>query len=80
MGHIAPHRAWGVLRKCEPSPGSAGGLILHPFGWTLSPAPITAGCLPTIGLALGIKSHIDDLLAVGKRRVEFAPYLLHETQ
>jgi len=68
MGHILLYRAWDVLRKGEPLPDDIKEFVLHSL--RLEPPPpalIVADCLLIIGLVLGIKLHIDDLLVVDKR-------------
>jgi len=68
MGHILLYRAWDVLRKAEPLPDDIKDFILHSL--RLEPPPpatIVADCLLIVGLVLGIKLHLDDLLVVDKR-------------
>ena len=68
MGHILLYRAWDILRKGEPLPEDVKEFVVHSLGLEPPPpAPIVADCLLTIGLVLGIKLHIDDLLVVDKR-------------
>ena len=68
MGHFLLYRAWDVLRKGEPLPDDIKEFVLYSL--RLEPPPPTpnvADCLLIIGLVLGIKLHIVDLLAVDKR-------------
>ena len=72
MGHILLYRAWDVVRKHKPLPDDIKEFVLHSLRLEPPPpAPIVAGCLLIIGLLLGIKLHIDDLLVVDERYVEF---------
>ena len=68
MGHILLYRAWDVLGKGEPLPDDVKEFVLHSL--RLEPPPpatIVADCLLIIGLVLGIKLHVDDLLVIDKR-------------
>ena len=69
MGHILLYRAWDVItRQGEPLPDDIKEFVLHSLRLEPPPpAPIVADCLLIIGLVLGIKLHIDDLLVVDKR-------------
>ena len=68
MGHILLYRAWDVLREGKPLPDDIKEFVLHSLRLEPPPpAPIVADCLLIIGLVLGIKIHIDDLLVVDKR-------------
>ena len=66
MGHILLYRAWDVLGKGYPLPNDTKEFILHSLRLQ-PPAAIVADCLFIIGLVLGIKLHIDDLLVADKR-------------
>ena len=68
MGHILLYRAWDVLNKGEQLPDDVKEFVLCSL--RVEPPPpirIVADCLLIIGLVLGIKLHIDDLLVVDKR-------------
>ena len=68
MGHILLYRAWDVLNKGEQLPDDVKEFVLYSL--RVEPPPpirIVADCLLIIGLVLGIKLHIDDLLVVDKR-------------
>jgi hypothetical protein len=68
MGHILLYRAWDVVRKGESLRDDIKGFVLHSLGLEPPPpAPIVTDCLFIIGLLLGIKLHIDDLLVIDKR-------------
>ena len=68
MSHILLYRAWDVLRDSDALPDDIRGFVLHSFGLEPPPpAPIVTDCLFIIGLVLGIKLHIDDLLILDKR-------------
>ena len=68
MGHILLYRAWDVLKKGEPLPDDIKEFVLHSLRVEPPPpTPIVADCLLIIGLVLGIKLHVDDLLVVDKR-------------
>jgi hypothetical protein len=68
MGHILLYRAWDVIRKGETLPDDIRGFVLHSLGLEPPPpGPIVTDCLFIIGLVLGIKLHIDDLLVIDKR-------------
>ncbi|KAF9649519.1 hypothetical protein BDM02DRAFT_3128351 [Thelephora ganbajun] len=69
MGHILLYRAWDVLGKNEPLPDDIREFVLHSLKLEPPPpAPIVVDCLFIIGLVLGIKLHIDDLLVGDKSR------------
>ena len=77
MGHILLYRAWDVLGRGGPLPDDTrefilSSLLLRP----LPPAAVVADCLFIIGLVLGIRLHIDDLLVADKGWVHFVrvPY------
>jgi hypothetical protein len=68
MGHILLYRAWDFTSKGLPLPEDVKEFILHSL--RLEPPPparIVADCLLIVGLVLGIKLHLDDLLVVDKR-------------
>jgi len=68
MGHILLYHAWDVLRKDEALPDDVKEFVLHSLRLEPPPlAPTVADCLLIIGLLLGIKLHVDDLLVVDKR-------------
>jgi len=70
MGRILLYRAWDALRKGGPLPDDTKEFILRSL--RLDPPPpgaVVADCLFIIGLVLGIKLHIDDLLITDKRWV-----------
>ena len=67
MGHILLYRVWDVLRKGEALPDDIKEFVLHSLRLEPPPAPIVADRLLIIGLLLGIKLHVDDLLAADKR-------------
>ena len=68
MGHILLYRAWDVLRKGEALPDDVKEFVLYSLRLEPPPpAPIVADCLFIIGLVLGIKMHIDDLMVIDKR-------------
>jgi len=68
MGHILLYCALDVLRKGEALPDDIKEFVLHSLRLEPPPpAPIVADCLLIIGLLLGIKLHVDDLLVVDKR-------------
>ena len=68
MGHILLYRAWDVLSKGDPPPDNIKEFVLYSLrGEPPPPVPIVADCLLIIGLVLGIKLHINDLLVVDKR-------------
>ena len=68
MGHILLFRVWDVLRKGEPLPEYIKEFVLHSLRLDPPPpVPIIADCLFIIGLILGIKLHVDDLLVRDKR-------------
>lgn len=68
MGHILLCRAWDVLRRGEALPGDVKEFVLHSLQLEPAPpAPIVADCLFIIGLVIGIKMHVDDLLVTDKR-------------
>lgn len=67
MGHILLYRAWDVSRKGDPFPDDIRDFVLHSLRLEPPPpAPIVADCLFIVGLVLGIKLHVDDLLVVDK--------------
>ena len=66
MGHIFLYRAWDVLRKGYPLPNDVRAFVQYSLQLE-PPPPIVTDCLFIIGLVLGIKLHIDDLLVVDKR-------------
>ena len=77
MGHILLYRAWDVIRKGDPLPDDIKEFILHSLRLEPPPpAPIVADCLLIIGLVLGIKLHIDDLLVVDKRLADFHEFFM----
>jgi len=68
MGHTLLYCAWDALRKGEPLPDNIREFILHSLRLDPPPpAPVVADCLFMIGLAFGIKLHVEDLLVVDKR-------------
>jgi hypothetical protein len=68
MGHILLYRAWDVIKRGETLPDDIKGFVLHSLRLEPPPpAPIVTDCLFIIGLVLGIKLHIDDLLVIDKR-------------
>ena len=68
MGHIHLYRAWNVLRKGEPLPDDVKEFVLHSLRLEpLPPATVVADCLFVVGLVIGFKLDIDDLLAVDRR-------------
>jgi len=68
MGHILLCRAWDILGKAKPLPDGIKDFVLRSLRLgPPPPAPIVAGCLLTIGLVLGIKLRIGDLLVAYKR-------------
>ena len=77
MAHILLYRAWEVVKKGEALPDDVKEFVLHSLRLNPPPpAPIVTDCLFVIGLVLGIKFHIDDLLVRDKRSVEFVRYPL----
>ena len=75
MGHILLYRAWEILEKGQPLPDYIREFVLYSLGLeTPPPATIVADCLFIIGLVLGIKLHIDDLVVVDKRWVYFVRF------
>ena len=68
MAHILLYRAWDVVKKGEPLPDDIKEFVLHSLRLDPPPpTPIVTDCLFIIGLVLGIKFHIDDLLVRDKR-------------
>ena len=68
MGHILLYRAWDVIRKGHALPDDVKDFVLYSLRLEPPPpAPIVTDCLFIIGLLLGIKLHIDDLLVIDKR-------------
>ena len=68
MGHILLYRAWDVLRKGYSLPDDVKGFVLCSLGLEPPPpAPIVTDCLFMVGMVLGIKFHVDDLLVTDKR-------------
>ena len=67
LGHILLYRAWDVLRNDEPLPDDIKGFVLYSLRLDPPPTPIVVDCLFIIGLILGIKFHVDDLLVRDKR-------------
>ena len=68
MGHILLYRARDVLGKDKLLPDDVGEFVLHSLQLDPPPpAPIVMDCLFIIGLVLGIKLHVDDLLVIDKR-------------
>ena len=68
MAHILVHRAWDVVKNEESLPDDVKEFVLHSLRLNPPPpTPIVADCLFIIGLVLGIKLHIDDLLVHDKR-------------
>ena len=68
MAHILLYRAWDVVKKGEPLPDDIKEFVLHSLRLNPPPpTPIVTDCLFIIGLVLGIKFHIDDLLVRDKR-------------
>ena len=68
MGHILLYRAWDIMEKGHPLPDDIREFVLYSL--RLKPPPpaaIVADCLFIVGLVLGIKVHIEDLLVVDKR-------------
>jgi len=77
MGHILLYRAWDILGKGGQLPDDTKEYILRSL--RLDPPPpatIVADCLFIIGLVLGIKLHIDDLLITDKGWVLFDPFVI----
>jgi len=67
MGHILLYRVWDVLRKGEALPDDIEEFVLHSLRLEPLPVLIVVDCLLIVGLLLGIKLHVDDLLVVDKR-------------
>ena len=68
MSHILLYRAWDAHRKGRPLPDDVNQFVLHTF--RLDPPPraqVATDCLLIIGLVIGIKLHIEDLLIIDKR-------------
>jgi len=68
MGHIILYHAWDILEKGDPMDNYIREFVLYSL--QLKPPPpaiIIVDCLFIVGLALGIKLHINDLLAADKR-------------
>ena len=68
MGHILLYYAWSILGEGKPLPDHIQEFVLHSFQLK-SPPPtaVIADCLFIVGLVLGIKLHIGDLLVTDKR-------------
>ncbi|KAF9790540.1 hypothetical protein BJ322DRAFT_1037101, partial [Thelephora terrestris] len=67
MAHILLYRSWDVLRKGQPLPDDVKDFVLHSLRLDpLPPAPVVTDCLFIIGLVLGVKFHVDDLLVIDK--------------
>ena len=68
MAHILLYRTWDVFKKGELLPDDIKEFVLHSLRLNPPPpVPIVTDCLFIIGLFLGIKFHIDDLLVRDKR-------------
>jgi len=68
MAHILLYRALDVFKKDESLPDDVKEFVLHSLRSNPPPpTPIVTDCLFVIGLVLGIKFHIDDLLVRDKR-------------
>ena len=68
MGHILLHHAWDAIRKHQSLPDDTKEFVLHSLLLQPPPpTPIVADCLFIVGLVLGIRLQIDDLLVVDKR-------------
>ena len=68
MGHILLYRAWDAIKEGGPLPYDVKEFVLHSLRLEPPPpAPIVTDCVFIVGLVLGIKLHIDDLLVVDKR-------------
>ena len=68
MAHILLYRSWDVLRRGRPLPDDVKGFVVHSLRLLPPPsAPIVTDCLFIIGMVLGIKFHVDDLLVTDKR-------------
>ena len=69
MGHILLFRAWDILGKGGPLPDDTKEFVLRSLRLEPPPAAVVADCFFIIGLVLGMKLHIDDLLIADKRWV-----------
>ena len=70
LSHILLYHAWNVLRQGERLPDYIRGFVSYTLRLEPPPpVPIAADCLFIIGLVLGIKLHISDLLVTDKRLV-----------
>ena len=67
MGHILLYRAWDLLKKGESLPDVREFDLRSLLVESPPPIRIVADCLFIIGLALDIKLHVGDPLAVDKR-------------
>ena len=68
MAHILLYRAWDIMERGEPLPDYVREFVLYSL--RLDPPPpatIVVDCLFIVGLALGIKLNIDDLVVADKR-------------
>ena len=71
MGHVLLYRAWDILGKGGHLPDDIKEFILRSLRLDSPPTAVVADCLFIIGLVLGIKLHIDDLLVADKRWIYF---------
>ncbi|KAF9782346.1 hypothetical protein BJ322DRAFT_215753 [Thelephora terrestris] len=75
LGHILLYRAWDVLERRNPLPEDIREFVLRSLRLEpLPPAPIVTDCLFIIGLLLGIKVHVSDLLVMDKRAIKSTRY------